>query len=238
MWTRQLSLASSSLTSFSFWGCQWWLQPSTDLQCFLSGKIWFNVLCTWSVIRSVQNGSDAHSLHSQTFYCHSHSWSAGNTGAVPKQYLNRQNRIFHGKIRHSLCMWGEISKYSLVSVSFLKSLKHLVNNLFPQLQNYDSEATPYRSFPAGFAEQKANGNQKLHEKHIFKNGVLTSLSLTITSANKNILYNTGHRLGKIFWSGKWQLMGWGSQSQLKYYGQSGNKTSDYKHGWSRKETCI
>lgn len=228
MWTRQLALASSSLTSFWFWGCQWWLQLSTDLPWFLSVEIWFNASCTWSVITMILLYIPCTSKPPTAI--HSHSWSTGNTGGTSKQYFYTQNSYFLWWNNNIACAyWGEISKYSLVSVSFLKSLKYLVNNIFPQLQNYDSEATLYSSYPAGFAEQKANGNQKLHEKHIFKNGVLTSLSLNHHFCHQK--YSVRHRTQtKIFWSVKWWFVGWASQSQLKHYRQYGNKTSDYKHG--------
>lgn len=144
MWTRQLALASSSLTSFWFWGCQWWLQLSTDLPWFLSVEIWFNALCTWSVIRLILMYIPCTAKPPTA--THSHFWSTGNTGANSKQYFYTQKSYFLWWNNNTVCAyWGEISKYSLVSVSFLKSLKHLVNNIFPQLQNYDSEATLYSS---------------------------------------------------------------------------------------------
>lgn len=125
--------------------------------------------------------------------------------------LTHKNHVFRRGTIHSLCMWAEISTYSLVSVAFLKNLKCLVNNLFPQQKNYDWLKPHCTVYPQVVLLSREQMEARNYIKGvIFKDGVLTFWSLTIISANKSILYYTGRRLrmNKAFWSGKWWFMQW------------------------------
>lgn len=135
--------------------------------------------------------------------------------ATQKSFLNsnltHKNHVFHGEMTHILCTWAGISTYSLVSVTLLKNLKHLVYNFFPQQKNHDWLKPHYtvHTQVVLLSREQTEARNGI-KKGTFKDGVLTSWSLTITSANKSILYCTGHRLrmNKAFWSGKRWFVWW------------------------------